>query len=125
MRLYTVHLGPPSDTGRDVVFVKEGFSWPAFLFTFFWALFKGLWLTAIFIFTAQVLLGAVTFSAGLAPEADTAASLALLVLIGAFGNDLQRFELARRGYDQVGVVAGPDPDTAALRAFERIPALRA
>ena len=123
MRLYTVHLGPPAAQGRDVVFVKEGFSWPAFLFTIFWALAKGRWLTAIVIFTAQVALSAAALSYGFAPEAESAASFALLILIGVFANDMQRFELTRNGYEMTGVVAAPSVDAAALRAFDRMPQL--
>ncbi len=123
MRLYTVHLGPATAEGRDVVLIKEGFSWPAFLFTLAWALVKGRWRTALVIFALQLGLSGVTFALGLAPAAETVLTLMLLFLIGAFANDLQRFELARRRYAEVGVVAGPGLDAAALRAFERMPQL--
>lgn len=123
MRLYTVHLGPATPQGRDVALIKEGFCWPALFFTVFWALLKGLWRTALIIFALQLGLSGATFLLGLSPEAETVLSLTLLFLIGAFANDLQRFELARRHYEEIGVVAGRGLNAAALRAFERMPQL--
>ena len=47
MRLYSVHLRRHGlDPDRDIVLVKEGFSWPALLFSFLWALRHQLWLAA-------------------------------------------------------------------------------
>ena len=125
MRIYTVHLGPPRKDlrERDIRFVKEGFSWPAALFNVFWALVKGMWIAAIIIFLAQAVVSGVIGAARLAPEAEAAASLAFVLLLGLFGNDLLRFELARRGYREVGVVAARNLAGAEQRAFERIPAL--
>ena len=36
----------------DTAVIKDGFSWPAFFFSFIWALFKRLWLLAIALFVA-------------------------------------------------------------------------
>ena len=123
MRLYSVHLGPATPQGREIVLVKEGFSWPAFLFTFFWALVKGWWLTAILILAAQIGLSAASYFIGFSAVGDTVLSFAVLFLIGAFANDLQRMELSLRNFHEAGVVAGTNLGAAELRAFERLPAL--
>ena len=125
MRLYSVHLGPATPEGREVVLVKEGFSWPAFLFTFVWALVKGWWLTAILIFAAQFGLSTVSYLVGFSAVGDTVLNFAVVFLIGTFANDLQRMELSLRNFHEAGVVAGPNLGAAELRAFERIPALSA
>lgn len=125
MRLYSVHLGPAKPQGREVVLVKEGFSWPAFVFTFFWALVKGWWLTAILIFAVQLALSGAVYVVGFSPVAESVLSFAVLVLIGTFGNDLQRMELSLRHFEEIGVAAGPNLETAELRAFERLPQLAA
>ena len=53
MRLYSVHLRRHGlDPDRDSVLGKEGFSWPALLFSFLWALRHRLWLAAVAIFLA-------------------------------------------------------------------------
>jgi hypothetical protein len=125
MRVYTVHLGPAAALGREVALVKEGFSWPAYLFTILWALVKGMWVTAILLFLVQACLSGAAMSFRAAPQASALASLALLFLIGAFGNDLRRFELSRRGFREIGVVAAGSLGAAEQRAFERLPELRA
>ena len=44
MRVYTVHMRRPAlDPDADFRLVKEGFSWPAFFFSFLWALWSRLW----------------------------------------------------------------------------------
>lgn len=124
MRIYTVHLGPqraPNGRERDVVFVKEGFSWPAFTFAFIWAVVKGMWRSALILFAVQIAVGVATKS--FSPEVQGVLQLAMLFLFGAYGNDLQRFELARRGYTEIGVVAAGGLSAAEQRAFEHMPAL--
>lgn len=126
MRIYTVHIAPPAGAnGREprVAFVKEGFSWPAFFFNWVWALFKGMWLTALVLFFAGIAAVAAIERLSLSPTAQSVASLAFILLCGIFGNDLVRWELGRRGYREAGVVAAPNLAAAEQRAFERIPAL--
>ena len=44
MRIYTAYLDPASlERDRGVTMVKEGMCWPAFLFSFLWAAWHGLW----------------------------------------------------------------------------------
>ncbi|MEZ5775925.1 MAG: DUF2628 domain-containing protein [Hyphomicrobiaceae bacterium] len=48
MSLYTVHAPvPPGDLSAldpaDIVLVKDGFSWPAFMFGGLWLLVLGMW----------------------------------------------------------------------------------
>ena len=55
MNTYTVHLRRHGlDPERDVVLVKEGFSWPAFFLSFLWALWHQLWLAAALILAAHI-----------------------------------------------------------------------
>lgn len=124
-RIYTVHLGPASAISRprSVVLVKEGFSWPAFLFNIVWALSKGLWITAIILFLAQAAIEGGAAASGLSGEAQSVIALGFLALVGLYANDLRRFELSQRGYRQVGVVAAGNLSAAELRAFERMPVL--
>ena len=126
MRIYTVHLGPQrAGRERDVRFVKEGFSWPAFFVSLPWALVKGLWRVALGFFLAQLALSAAIEALHVSDSAAAGLTLAYFILAGMFGNDLMRAELARRGYAQIGVIAASDLAAAEQRAFERIPALSA
>ncbi|HAD86887.1 MAG TPA: DUF2628 domain-containing protein, partial [Rhodospirillaceae bacterium] len=51
MRVFTVHIRRHAlDPDKDVRLIKEGFSWPAFLFSFLWALWNRMWWTALGLF---------------------------------------------------------------------------
>lgn len=117
MRLYSVYL---RDHGRDpaggLVLVKEGFSWPAFLFTFVWALASRMWWVAMGLFAMIVIVGWGVAHLGLGETIDGGASLLLALAIGLVGNDLRRASLDRQGFQEVAVVSGRNSDDA-LRRF--------
>ncbi len=115
MRIYTVHL-PPS--GDQPLLVKEGFCWPAFLFTVLWALWHRMWGTAALLFVVGTALDALVEGLGLAAPAQAAVGLAYLVVVGYLANDLRRRSLWRRGYLEAGVVAGPSREAAELRFLD-------
>ncbi len=128
MRVWTVHVPPPSaadaDDGRrparrGPVLVREGFSWGAFLFGPFWLLLRGLWLAALLwlVVAAAVAL--------LAPAATAAVLPALQFLLGCHARDLQRRALARRGYAQAHVVVERDEERALARLLAARPDLAA
>ena len=113
LKVYTVHVKPAGkDSPGDVVLVREGFSFWAFLFQMIWALYHRLWLVAgLFLliglggeFLAQ--------SLDLGPGAQLVLSLSVALLIGVEANNLRRWTLARRGYKETDVVAGYDLDEA-------------
>jgi membrane protein implicated in regulation of membrane protease activity len=120
MRLYTVHIRRTSrDADREAVLVREGFSWGAFLFTVLWVLWRGLWLAAIMIVLAALVIGAVVELAGLDPVVEAVLSLAFALYIGFAGNDWRRRRLARRGYEEAAIIAAGDVTEAERRYFDR------
>ncbi len=124
MRLYSVHLRRHGlDPDRDIVLVKEGFSWPAFIFSFLWALRHRLWLAALAIFLAVTTLNGAIY--WLRPDglSQVALSLGLGVIIGYLGNDLRRRKLTHQGFAFAGAVSGDDPDQALRRYLDGDPAL--
>lgn len=122
MRIYTVHDRPGSlQPDRGAVAVKEGFNWPAFLFTFVWALWHRAWYAALGLAVAALAMEAVLVAAGADDFTQAAAALAYSVLVGFGANDWRRAALARRGYRAAGVIAAPDEDTALLRFFDLAP----
>ncbi len=124
MRLYSVHLRRHGlDPDRDIVLVKEGFSWPAFLFSFLWALWHHLWLAAVAIFLAVTTLNVAVY--WLRPDVMSQAALllGLGVIVGYLGNDLRWRNLTRLGFAFAGVVSGDDPDKALRRYLDSEPAL--
>jgi hypothetical protein len=118
MRIYTV-LERPAAAGRDpdVVLVKEGFSWPAFLAPPLWALYQRQWLGLVLYVLAVTLLGLFADLAALDPVTESALALGFTVLVGSGANDWRRRTLGRQGYALIGVVAAPDLGIAEARWF--------
>ena len=126
LKVYTVHLRQPArDAERDLVIVREGFSWGAFLVSVLWALWNRLWLVAVVLMALELVLPLVAGWAGLGAASGGILSIALAVLAGLFGNDLKRWTLEGRGYAEVALVAARSPDEAEQRFGERYPHLLA
>lgn len=115
LRVYTVHLPPPSDDPPPVL-VKEGFSWPGFFFGVIWALWHRLWIEAAALLALLIAAGVTFEVTDLGEPIESLIMLAVALLVGFNGNDWRRESLRRRGYQEAGVVAGPDADNA-LRRF--------
>ena len=131
MRYYRVFLPRPSGGNDGAVFsvpgvsladaelVREGFSWVSCVFSVFWAIGNGLWLTALAMLAGLVVLLGVQEIIGL----DTASRVILLagyaIICGASGNDLRSMALSNRGFGLVAVVAARDRASAVIRFAER------
>lgn len=122
MRIYTVHYLPVSiGPDRNTVLVKEGFCWPALLFTALWALWHRLWLAAALIVAANFALELLLTLTGADPVSRAAATLGLSAFIGYGANDWLRAKLARLGYLDAGVVVARNAEAGALRFFDLHP----
>ena len=123
MKLFTAHQ--PPNTSRDrALFVKEGFSWPAFLFPLIWLLYQRLWLSFALYFLAVAAIGAAASAADLPGGPLAALILALNLILGFEANDLRRRALLRRGYREEGPVLADGRLHAETRYFEPRPAPR-
>src|SRR3954470_2751798 len=123
MRIYTVHEPPRRDdelvahTAR-FQFVRDGFHFWAFLLAPLWMLRHRLWLEFL---VYLLLVGALTFALrqlGIAEGAGGWVWLALALLVGLEASSMLRWKLARRGYDNLGVVAGANLEDAERRFFD-------
>jgi uncharacterized protein DUF2628 len=123
MSVYTVHQ-PPLDSGAAAaepsrfVFVRDGFSWWAFLLTPFWMLRHRLWLVlALYLLMLAALdtglraLGASVFTLVLT-------GLLISLLAGLEAGTLRRFKLTCRHWRNIGVVTGDDVEDAERRFFD-------
>lgn len=120
MRIYTVHelAGAPAD-GKGIVFVREGFSIPALVFTIFWLGFERLWLALAIYLAIAVAVTAAGSAIGLDGEVLGTVSLAMQVLLGASANDIRRWTLGRHGYREIGIAAGRTLTEAERDFFRR------
>ena len=126
MRHYTVHLRRHGlDPDRDLVLVKEGFSWPAFFFSVLWALWHRLWLVAGLFFLVQVAVSLVLAVWTPDPVSATAVSVGAALIVAYVANDLRRWTLGRRGFVETAVVAADGRDGAERRFLDDEPALAA
>ena len=123
MTVYTVHE-PPSRAGAaasDVerfAFVRDGFSWWAFLLAPLWMLWHRMWLVLI---GYVVVAAAIEVPVRMSGAPATAASLIgilLGLLVGLEAGTLRRFTLSRRGWKNLGVVSGDDLEDAERRFFD-------
>ena len=126
MRVYTVHMRRPAlDPESDVLLVKEGFSWPAFFFSFVWALWSRLWLVAAGLLALELAVGATLSLLDGDLWTQSAVSLGLALLVGMLANDLKRWTLFRRSFLEVAVVTGSGIDAAERRFWDQRPQLAA
>lgn len=123
MTIYTVHAPPVSATGgaseaERMIFVKDGFCWPALLIPVVWMLYRRLWIVLCLYALFAV---ALEFSGRLlgVPTATALGFLGALYL-GFEGNTLRRWTLARRGFCELGVVEGRSREEAEIRFFHRL-----
>jgi hypothetical protein len=120
MQSYTVHEPPggPADRverAERLVFVKDGFSFVAMLFTPFWMLANRLWLALLVYIVALVGLELVVWASGMGQQAAGWIMVALHVLVGFESDAIRRWSLARRGYKLIGSVTGRSWDECERR----------
>ncbi|MGB0571075.1 MAG: DUF2628 domain-containing protein [Alphaproteobacteria bacterium] len=104
--IFTVHTNSWSASADgDAVLIKEGFSWAAFLFGPLWALWHGMWRTAIGLVIMSGAVSGIGRVVGLAEAGDLALSAGLQVAMGLWANDWRRYVLARRDILERGAIA--------------------
>ncbi len=122
MNVYTVHIrrhGLSPDT--DIRLVKDGFSWAALVFTFFWTLYHRLWLASVILVAAFVPLAVLLEAGFLSNELAIVGSIVLCLCTGLFGNDERRRVLRNAGFDDQGVVVAASLTEAEQRHFDHNP----
>jgi len=113
VRSWTVHLRP----GTEPVLVAEAFSWGAALFGPLWLLAHRAWIPGVLVLCAEV-------AATAAPVALRGVlAVALIWLLGLFGQDLRRWSLSRRGFVLSHVVVAPTSEAAVVRLLDQRPEL--
>src|SRR5947207_6765306 len=123
MPIYTVHEPPRRDdellahTAR-FKFVRDGFHFWGFLLAPFWMLRHRLWLELI---AYLLLIGGMTLALrrlGIEESAGGLVWFLTSLLAGIEASSLLRWKLARRGYENLGVVVAEDQDIAERRFFD-------
>ena len=123
MLTFTVHEppDPPADRidrAESLVFVKDGFSWIAALFSPIWLLVHRLWWPLLGYVVLSGLLELVRWSAIVDPGWVMLAGIALHLLIGFEADTLRRSALDRRGWQILGSVSGRNAAECERRFYE-------
>jgi len=120
MTVYSVHV---RDTGLkpNLALVKDGFSWPAAVFGFIWALVIGAWDVALVLLGVQIVAGVLVPLLIGDPTSQTVVQLGVSVVIGLIANELRRWSLDRRGMFEDGVVTAHDKEEAERRYLDANP----
>lgn len=122
MRTYTVFEPPlKRRSGRgpeSFVFVREGFSWSAFLFSGLWMLYHRLWLVFAGYLVLGVGAGLLAERMQLAPDAVLLCGLLLIFLIGLEAGTLRSWTFRRNRWRERGIVLAADHEAAERRFFE-------
>lgn len=109
---------PAAERAERFVFIRDGFSWGAFLFGPLWMLYRRLWLVLL---AYVVVLAAVYFglrAAGVGPDSRMLVGILIALLIGFEAPTLRRFTLVRRGWRELATVTGDDIEEAERRFFD-------
>jgi len=123
MAVYTVHEPPQrrEESAPDperFIFVRDGFSFAAFLFGPMWMLWHRMWLVCFGYIILAGILEIAMHSFGASTGATTLAGFLLALLIGFEAPSLRRFALARRRSVNVGIIVGDNLESAEQRFFD-------
>jgi Protein of unknown function (DUF2628) len=123
MSIYTVHEPPPKAGTAEAdperfVFVRDGFSFWAFLLAPLWMLRHRMWLVFLGYVIVTVALQVGLRLIGASTTVIMLAGALVSVLIGFEAASLRRFTLWRRRWKNVGIVVGDDVESAERRFFD-------
>ncbi|MEQ8246837.1 MAG: DUF2628 domain-containing protein [Alphaproteobacteria bacterium] len=124
MRFYSVYQSPAAQGDGSLIFIKDGFCWPALFLPFVWPLWRGLWLAAIVVLAVLVAASVLVGQGLLAPLTGGVVEALVALVMGFEGNNLRRWTKSRRGWREVGTVSGrrlADAERAFFAAVEVTP----
>jgi Protein of unknown function (DUF2628) len=121
MSTFTVHAPPlrnaESADPERFVFVRDGFYFWAFLLAPLWLFLHRLWLALAGYVALYMLIGVISYFAGVPHAAGYVISLLIGLLVGFEAATLWRWTLARRGWKLLGFATGDDVESAEQRFY--------
>ena len=111
--------GRTPQAAERVVFLREKFSWPAFLFGPLWLLWHRLWLGFALWCAAAALIAATAATLKLDAAITALAAMMLALILALEATELRRQKLLASGLREAGVVLAADIESAERRFFNR------
>jgi hypothetical protein len=120
MAIYTVlapatRVGDAASDPMRTVFIRDGFSWAAFLIAVPWMLYRRMWL--VLLGYVVIAIAAAFLLSSVSDEVSAVVMILLSFLFSLEANNLRRWTLERRGYRMVGVAEGRNMEEAEVRYF--------
>lgn len=120
---FTVHEPPQVggtklERAESLLFVRDGFSWRAALFSPLYLLMRGEWLALAAYAAAATALAAILELAGAESTWFVWMFVFLNVVAGFEAAELKRWSLGRRGWREIATVSGRGEEEAERRFFE-------
>lgn len=121
MRIYSAlrkaELLRADDAEAGVRFVRDGFSWAAFLVPLVWFIWYRLWRALAIYLVAVIALSLLGYALGLPEGLSFMLATALNLFFGLESGNFRRAALQRQGYQEVADVVAENDEEAAWRFF--------
>jgi hypothetical protein len=123
MSVYTVHeprlrSGAAASDAERFAFVRDGFSFWAFLLAPLWMLRHRMWLVLVGYVAVSAALEILVQMFGASMSIAGLIGVLISLLVGLEAGTLRRFTLSRRGWKNIGIVSGEDLEDAERRFFD-------
>jgi hypothetical protein len=114
MAVYSIFEHPAGDVERTI-FVKEGFSGAAFLFSVLWALWYRMWIVAAALLAVFAVMAALSTGLGIQEQVIGVLHLGIGLLFGLTAQDLRAASLRQAGYRETGLIVASNLEEAELK----------
>ena len=123
MNVFTVHEppNPPADRierAEKLEFVRDGFTLLAAVIPPLWMALNRLWIALLVYLLAVAAVGFALSAAGVNQPMISLIVFAAHIVIGFEADNIKRWTLERRGWDEVGTVAGRNREECERRFFD-------
>jgi hypothetical protein len=116
MAIYRVFQRPERPAG-EAVFVREGFSGAAMIFSAVWALWNRMWIVAAALVVCLVAFGFLDSYIAIGDQFLAVVNVAFGFVLGLEAEQLRSWSLEHAGYRECGVVQGEGIEDAELKFF--------
>lgn len=103
---------------EQTLFIHEGFTWMAAVFTFLWTLYHRMWLPTLGIVAAMGVAFWLTFAGIIPPQIGALLRIGILIFVGFNAYYWREKKLLKTGHRLVGITHGNDETAAKLRYFD-------
>ena len=124
MKIYLVHISSKRNELKQLpIILRDGFSFPAFLFTAVWAVWHKLWTLAVIIISIWIAGGGFLYYFGADDFVYLFVFSGFALMLGYLANEFLSKALCRNGFQLVGLVAAENLEFA-FRRWATITALK-